>query len=77
MAIVLQLYRVYLKCLDKLQGEVREIKPKKKVHINICPEMSGFFTLIERLNLTINIHVIFYLQLTKYIYKIRFQFNNC
>ena len=36
------LYRVYLKCLDKFHGEFFTSK-KKKVHINICAEMSNFW----------------------------------
>jgi hypothetical protein len=36
------LYRVFLKCFDKLQQSALPIKTKKTVHINIYPEMSGF-----------------------------------
>jgi hypothetical protein len=37
------MYRVYLKCFDKLlQRWVINLKTKKKVYMNMCPETSAF-----------------------------------
>jgi hypothetical protein len=44
------IYRVYLKCLDKLQ----ELIPQNKVHTYICPEISVVFVVTERLHSTTN-----------------------
>jgi hypothetical protein len=37
-----QKYRIYLKCLSKLYKRVLHIRTKRKVHLNIRPEMCGF-----------------------------------
>jgi len=36
------LYRVYLKCLDKIGELLIHIKTKKKFHMDMCLEMGGF-----------------------------------
>jgi hypothetical protein len=36
-----------LKCLGMLQGRVLHIKTKKKILINMCPEVSGFLSLLK------------------------------
>ena len=32
------IYRVYLKCFDRLQGRVPHTKRRKTVYINVCPQ---------------------------------------
>jgi hypothetical protein len=77
-------YRMYLKCLAKLQerefctSKERKQASKKKVQINICPEMSG---LESNWKITFNDKYIdcvtFRLQLTWYSHSTRSQFSNC
>jgi hypothetical protein len=75
--LVVSLYRMYLRCLNKRKGWILPTKTKKN-HIYIVRKWVVF-----RFNWKITFHnkclncLIFYSQLTQYIYNTPSQFNNC
>lgn len=45
------LFRMYLKYLEKIHGQILRTKTNKMVHTKVFPEVSGFFNLISTLNI--------------------------
>jgi len=71
-------YRVYVKCLDRLQEWVLHTKTKKKISYKRVWNLVDFeFNLKITHNNKYTTYVIFYLQLTPYFYNTQFQFKNC